>query len=672
MDNPTIHSLPSNIPDESDNNQRPDTVALLREVLLAGDGPAIETTIESNLLRFDGAFFELVSDLCQHASVSPEETQTTLRSLSWLIGKALFSHALEAYRESQLMMAIQYWNQAIPAYLVALSPRGVSDCLGNVGIAYQLLGEYSEALDYLQRALAIDTTEDDREGQVKRLNNMCGLYLEQGSVDEALNYSQRALSLASLIGDRRGESAALNNLALAHQDRGEFETARTMLQEARALDEADHDPRGLALRLGNLGRLHQLSGQHAVALVHYQQALTLCQELGDAWGEINQRNNIGLLHFLTGNIRFALAELNTVISRAQAIKYRLGEASAWNNLGLIYQLGGEIKTAVACQESALAAYQQMDNPQGQATALLNLGNLFLLSNEPDRSMHCYETALNVYRTIGYSEGEVKAIGNIGAVHHLKGDLNEASVAYRMALNLARTIGDKLGEAERLGSLGAILQQQGALSEAIDLQTQAISLVREIDQPDLTSRLLVSRGRSWSELSNLQAALADFQAAVVSAEGLREQFADESLRTRFFGQDKMYVFRQIVSLFAQLGDSVSALNYAERGRSRTFLDLLAWTELDFFPPVTLAEAKREVELNRSLRSITLAQHQSTTEPLRRALALQYSLVQEQLETTLESIGKISPEYVTLRKAVPISYEDIRRCLADIPRQIGSSR
>jgi hypothetical protein len=158
----------------------------------------------------------------------------------------------------------------------------------------------------------------------------------------------------------------------------------------------------------------------------------------------------------------------------------------------------------------------------------------------------------------------------------------------------------------------------------------------------------------------------------SAEGLREQLSDELLRTRFFGQDKMYVFREIVSLFIQLGDSLSALNYAERSRSRTFLDLLAWTELRMLPLLPLAETQREAELHRALRGIALAQRETTAEPLRRALALQYSVVQEQLEATLESIRENSPEYVSLRRAVPMSYEDIRQYLADTPRPTLQSK
>jgi len=118
MDNQTLHSHAGNFPDQSDNNQRPDTVVFLREVLLVWEVPSIEMAIMSNLHRFDNAFFELLSDLCQYAQVDPEETQTTFRSLSWRIGKSHFSHVLVAYRQSQLAMVSPYWNQAITAYQV--------------------------------------------------------------------------------------------------------------------------------------------------------------------------------------------------------------------------------------------------------------------------------------------------------------------------------------------------------------------------------------------------------------------------------------------------------------------------------------------------------------------------------------------------------------------------
>jgi hypothetical protein len=85
----------------------------------------------------------------------------------------------------------------------------------------------------------------------------------------------------------------------------------------------------------------------------------------------------------------------------------------------------------------------------------------------------------------------------------------------------------------------------------------------------------------------------------------------------------------------------------------------------FPSLTPAEAQREAELHHTLRNIALAQREAKAEPLRRALALKYSVVQEQLQATLETIRENNPEYVTLRRATPISYEDIQRYLADTP-------
>ena len=116
---------------------------------------------------------------------------------------------------------------------------------------------------------------------------------------------------------------------------------------------------------------------------------------------------------------------------------------------------------------------------------------------------------------------------------------------------------------------------------------------------------------------------------------------------------------------KLGDNLNALNQAERSRSRTFLDLLSWTELHISPNPELTEVKREAELRHSLRAIMLAQRETRAEPLRRALALEYSELQAKLEAVLETIYPHSPEYVALRRSVPVSFRDIQQCLLDTP-------
>jgi tetratricopeptide (TPR) repeat protein len=67
--------------------------------------------------------------------------------------------------------------------------------LTNIGIVYDHLGQYTEALNYHRQALEIDRKIDDVAGEVEGLTNIGIIYDELGQYTEALNYHRQALEI---------------------------------------------------------------------------------------------------------------------------------------------------------------------------------------------------------------------------------------------------------------------------------------------------------------------------------------------------------------------------------------------------------------------------------------------------------------------------------------------
>ncbi len=91
-------------------------------------------------------------------------------------------------------------------------PEQEANLFNYLGLAQDVLGKKSEALDYYQQALVIRREVGDRGGEGNILNNLGLVYNSLGKKSEALDYYQQALVIRREVGDRGGEGITLWNI----------------------------------------------------------------------------------------------------------------------------------------------------------------------------------------------------------------------------------------------------------------------------------------------------------------------------------------------------------------------------------------------------------------------------------------------------------------------------
>jgi tetratricopeptide (TPR) repeat protein len=72
-----------------------------------------------------------------------------------LEAERLFQQGNQQYQTSQFEAALQSWQQALIIYREIKDREGEGDALGNLGLAYDALGDYAKAVEYQQQCLAI-------------------------------------------------------------------------------------------------------------------------------------------------------------------------------------------------------------------------------------------------------------------------------------------------------------------------------------------------------------------------------------------------------------------------------------------------------------------------------------------------------------------------------------
>ena len=84
-----------------------------------------------------------------------------------------------------------------------------------LGYSQRTIGAYDKAIIFHEEALEIAIQADDYPCEIANLNHLSRTNVNQKNYSEAINYSQRALIAARQVGDKLGEANALVNLGYA-------------------------------------------------------------------------------------------------------------------------------------------------------------------------------------------------------------------------------------------------------------------------------------------------------------------------------------------------------------------------------------------------------------------------------------------------------------------------
>jgi tetratricopeptide (TPR) repeat protein len=194
--------------------------------------------------------------------------------------------------------------------------------LGNLGLAYNNLGEYQRAIDYHEQSLAVKREIGDRRGEGNSLGNLGIAYKNLGEYQRAIEFHEQRLAIAREIGDRRGEGQALGNLGVAYQNLGEYQRAIEYYEQQLVIVHEIGDRRGEGTALGNLGIAYDNLGEYQRAIEYYEQAKAIDQEIGNQEGVARHSWNLGLLYEQQGE----LARAEPLIAHAAAFFAQIGHA----------------------------------------------------------------------------------------------------------------------------------------------------------------------------------------------------------------------------------------------------------------------------------------------------------------------------------------------------------
>ena len=437
--------------------------------------------------------------------------------------------------------------------------------------------------------------------------------------------------IAQAIDAREAEANRLMKQGLQQSDTGQLRAALNSWQQALEIYRALKNRQREGLALATLGRVYYFLGNYAQAIEYSQQHLAIAREIKDRQSEGWALDCLGIAYGSLGNYAKAIEYTQQSLAIAREIKNRQEEGVALGNLGAAYHSIGNSAKAIEYGQQSLVIAREIKDRQEEANALGYLGRAYRSLGNYAKAIEYSQQHLAIAREIKNRQSEGWALDTFGIVYHSLGNSAKAIEYAQQSLAIAREIKDRQGEANALGNLGLAYRSLGNDAKAIEYTQQSLAIARSIKHRQSEGWALNNLGAALLNAGNPTEAEKMLMNGIQVWESMRQMLGsnDANKVSIFEGQARTY--RTLQQVRVAQNNPIAALEIAERGRARAFVDLLTQrlSTGDANSVITAAPNQDQI------RQIAKAQN---------ATLVQYSIIYDAFQIEGKQVGRESALYI----------------------------
>jgi len=438
----------------------------------------------------------------------------------------LVQRGRELYEAGQFAEAVRVLQQADQAYQSQNDGLNQAMVLSNLSLAYQQLGQWSEAKNAIASSLKLLQTEqgDSRQYHSKeQLSTLAQALNTQGSLQFSLGETQLALSTweqASATYAQVGDQAGV---------------IRSQINQAQALEELGFNRR---------------------ALDTLTQVNKTLQAQPDSLLKVNGLQSLGNVLQVIGDLDQSRQVLEQSLAIAKALQSSPDISAALFSLGNLARSQQDTKAALDFYQQAEGASA---SPTTKVEAQLNQLSLLLETNQESAAQalspqiqvqlaNLPASRTTVYARINYAQSLTR-IRKSGAPKAPSGA--EIAQVLATAVQQAKGLGDQRATAYALGNLGGLYEATQQWSIAQNLTQQALLLAETNNAPDIAYRWQWQLGRILKAREDIPGAIAAYTQAVNALQSLRGDLVAINPDVQFsFREGVEPVYRELVALLLQ--------------------------------------------------------------------------------------------------------------------------
>src|SRR5919202_306820 len=327
-------------------------------------------------------------------------------------------------------------------------------------------------------------------------------------------------------------------------------------------------------RLFQQGSQQYGMSQFEAALQSLQQALIIYREIKDHQREGIALSNLGITYYALGDYGKAIEYHQQSLAIAERIKDREGEGVSLGSLGNAYFSQGDYGKAIESHQQSLAIARGSKYPQLEGASLANLGDAYRSLGDYGKAIEYHQQSLAIAQEIKYPQLEGGSLNNLGNAYHSLGDYAKAIDYLQQSLAIAREIKDRQSEGASLGDLGNAYYSLGDYAKAIEYSQQYLAIAKNIDDLEGEGTALNNLGVALQKSGNLTQAEKILRTGIEVWESLRRRLGDNDTDKVSIFEQQARTYRVLQQVLIAQNKPDAALEIAERGRARAFLELLA--------------------------------------------------------------------------------------------------
>ena len=226
------------------------------------------------------------------------------------------------YRENIADSSYYYYNLSSEHYLKAKERQKAGRMLLNMAILQEKVKDYIGSENTTFQALELLEDTQDNESYIYSANNNLGIiYNELGEYSEAITFHTKALENSENLNDPINSGRSLNNLGVVFQNKEDHIKAISSYRKALSIDSIFFkNTRLYAMLTDNLGYSEFKLGHNDISLSLLRKALRIRDSIGHNSGVIINKLHLGEYYFEDGDTILALRyikEANRLASETQ-------------------------------------------------------------------------------------------------------------------------------------------------------------------------------------------------------------------------------------------------------------------------------------------------------------------------------------------------------------------
>ncbi|MCC5626996.1 CHAT domain-containing protein [Nostoc sphaeroides CHAB 2801] len=472
---------------------------------------------------------------------------SSLQKLSY--AQSLLEQGSKFYEAERFAEAATSWQQSISAFKANEDELRQAIALGNLSLAYQQLGQWSEAEGAIAQSLNLLQTAKDTKDSSQILAQVLDikgrLQLAQSKAEDALDTWRVSSDIYTKIGDKRAVIQNRINQAQALQTLGFYRQAEKTLREStRILQSQPNSPVKVAA-LHSLGNVVQVTGDLETSRQILQQSLEVASSLPDQEAIADILLSLGNTARVQQDTQTAIKYYQQTIKTATSPTTRI--QAQVNQLRLL--LKTEQLSAFQTLSSEIQT-QLNDLPVSRTAISARINFAQSLMQFPKKTTADTPSLLDIAQLLA------------------------------TAIEQAKSLQDKRTESYAIGVLGQVYEQTQQLSDAQNLTQQALLIAQDIDAKDIGYQWQWQLGRLLKTKGDTKGAVAAYTEAVNNLQALRSDLVAVNSAVKFsFREEVEPVYRELVDLLLQSqGNQVSSENLEKASNT---IESLQIAELENF-------------------------------------------------------------------------------------------